>query len=143
MYVRESGWKACSVTLQCLVVDDSPYFLDAARALLERQGIAVVGVATNGPDALRRVRELRPDVTLVDIDLGGESGFDLARRLSADGGDTALSPVILVSTRDEVDYAELIATSPALGFVAKAELSADAVRALLSGHGSGQGHLTA
>ena len=125
------------MTLRCLIVDDSPHFLDAARALLQRQGVTVVGVATNGSDALRRVQELWPDVTLVDIDLGGESGFDLARRLSADGGGTALSPVILVSTRDEQDYAELIATSPALGFVSKAELSGDAIRALLSHRGDG------
>ena len=130
------------MTLRCLIVDDSSSFLDAARALLEHQGITVVGVATNGPDALRRVRELRPDVTLLDIDLGGESGFDIARRLSADGGGTELSPVILISTRDEEDYADLIAMSPALGFVPKAELSAAGVRALLWGHGHPKGHLT-
>jgi CheY-like chemotaxis protein len=57
--------------LRCLIVDDSPRFLAAARGLLERQGIAVVGVASSGAEALRRVAELRPDVTLLDIDLGG------------------------------------------------------------------------
>ncbi len=70
--------------MRCLIVDDSRHFLDAAHGLLERQGIVVVGVASTGAEALRRVEELRPDVTLVDIDLGGESGFEVARRLQHD-----------------------------------------------------------
>ncbi len=121
---------------RCLIVDDSPRFLDAARGLLERQGITVVAVAANGAEALRRAEELRPDVTLVDIDLGGESGFELARRLHGDGG-RAVSPVILVSTHAEEDYADLIAASPAVGFLSKADLSASAIRDLLEGRGSG------
>jgi two-component system nitrate/nitrite response regulator NarL len=60
--------------LRCLIVDDSPQFLRVARALLEREGIAVVGVASTSAEALRRVEELAPDVTLLDVDLGGESG---------------------------------------------------------------------
>jgi CheY-like chemotaxis protein len=71
--------------LRCLIVDDSPRFLDAARGLLERQGLTVVGVASNSAEALQRVEELRPDVTLLDIDLGGESGLELARRLHQAG----------------------------------------------------------
>jgi DNA-binding NarL/FixJ family response regulator len=63
--------------LQCILVDDYQPFLKVARAKLERQGIAVVGVATNGTEALRQARELSPDVALVDISLGTESGFDL------------------------------------------------------------------
>jgi CheY-like chemotaxis protein len=66
--------------VRCLIVDDSPWFLDAARSLLEREGITVVGVASTGAEALRRTAEFRPDVMLVDIDLGGESGFELAGR---------------------------------------------------------------
>ena len=81
-------------------------------------------------DALRCVDELRPDVTLVDIDLGGESGFDLARELLVSAGFT---PVILISTHAEDDYATLIAASPAIGFVSKAALSARSVRDLLAG----------
>jgi CheY-like chemotaxis protein len=119
--------------LRCLVVDDSPRFLDAARGLLERQGVRVVGVASTSAEALRRVAELRPDVTLVDIDLGGESGLELARRLHRAGP----APVILISTHAEQDYAELIAASPAIGFLPKTALSADAIRDLLAGHGDG------
>jgi CheY-like chemotaxis protein len=122
--------------LRCLIVDDSPRFLDAARGLLERQGVTVVGVASNGADALRRTTELRPDVTLLDIDLGGESGLELARRLHGRPGPPP-APVILISTHAEQDYAELIAASPAIGFLAKTALSADAIRGLLAGRDDG------
>jgi DNA-binding NarL/FixJ family response regulator len=119
--------------LRCLIVDDSPRFLDAARGLLERQGVTVVGVASNSADALQQARELRPAVTLVDIDLGGESGLELARRLHGQDGQVP-APVILISTHAEQDYAELIAASPAVGFLPKTALSGDAIRSLLAGH---------
>lgn len=111
-------------------MDDNRHFLAAARGLLEREGLVVVGAASTCADALRCVDELRPDVTLVDIDLGGESGFDLARELLVSAGFT---PVILISTHAEDDYASLIAASPAIGFVSKAALSARSVRDLLAG----------
>jgi DNA-binding NarL/FixJ family response regulator len=120
--------------LRCLIVDDSPRFLDAARGLLEGQGVDVVGVASTSAEALRRVEELRPDVTLLDLDLGGESGLELARRLHGRAGP---APLILISTHAEQDYAELIAASPAIGFLPKTALSADAIRGLLAGHGDG------
>jgi len=122
--------------LRCLIIDDSPRFLDAARGLLERQGITVVGVAANSADALQRAGELRPDLTLLDIDLGGESGLELARRLHDQPG-LAPGPVILISTHAEQDYAELIAASPAIGFLSKTTLSGDAIRDLLAGHRDG------
>ena len=103
------------MTLRCLIVDDSRRFLDAARGLLERQGITVVGVASTGAEALRLAEELQPDVTLVDIGLGDESGFDLARQLSREAN-LAPSRTILISTQAEQDYADLIAASPAVGF---------------------------
>ena len=121
--------------LRCLIVDDSLRFLDAARGLLERQGVTVVGVASNSAEALQRAGKLRPDVTLLDIDLGGESGLELARRLHQTG--RAPAPVILVSTQAEQDYAELIAASPAIGFLPKTSLSADAIRDVLAGRGDG------
>jgi DNA-binding NarL/FixJ family response regulator len=120
------------MTVRCLIVDDSPRFLAAARGLLERQGMTIVGVASTSAEALERVQELRPDVTLVDIDLGGESGLELARRLHRQAG-AAPARVILVSTHAEEDYAELIAASPAVGFLSKSTLSAGAIHDLLSG----------
>ncbi|WP_203752853.1 response regulator [Actinoplanes cyaneus] len=110
--------------LRCLLVDDNQHFLAAARELLEREGLVVAGTASRTADATRLAATVRPDVALVDIKLGGESGFDLARLLTA--------PVIMISTHAGDDYADLIAASPAIGFLAKTELSADAVRRMLS-----------
>jgi CheY-like chemotaxis protein len=114
-----------------LIIDDNSGFLQAARALLEREGLRIVGVASTGAEALRCAAELHPDVTLVDIDLGGESGFELARRLVDDPG---VDPghLILISAHAEDDLADLIETSPALGFLAKPALSAEAIERLIS-----------
>ena len=111
--------------IRCLIVDDNQPFLDAARLLLEREGMAVVGTATTSAEALRLEEELRPDVVLVDIRLDQESGFDLARRLSA--------KAILISTHTQSEYADEIAASPAAGFIPKARLSASAVQRLAGG----------
>jgi DNA-binding NarL/FixJ family response regulator len=128
------------MALRCVIVDDSPGFVAAARSLLERQGLSVLGVASSCAEGLRLTGELRPDVVLVDIDLGGESGFELARRLDQ-MEDPAPPPVILVSTHSEEDYAELIADSPALGFLSKTVISATTIRRLL-GRGTGPGSST-
>jgi DNA-binding NarL/FixJ family response regulator len=130
------------VTPRCLIVDDSHQFLAAARDLLESQGIAVVGLASNSAEALRCAAELRPDVVLVDIDLGGESGLDLAHQLHRFTGHRR-SAVILTSTRAEQDYAELIRASPAVGFLPKPAISASAIQDLLDNcPNSGDGTVT-
>ncbi len=115
--------------MRCLIIDDSPDFLDAARTLLQQEGIAVAGVASSGDDAIRLARELRPDVTLIDIDLGVDDGIAIAHRLAAMDGQPA-GKLILISTHGEDEFADLIQVSPAIGFVAKSELSGDAIRAL-------------
>jgi DNA-binding NarL/FixJ family response regulator len=116
------------MALRCVIVDDSLAFVATARTLLERQGVTVLGAAANSADAVRLAAELRPDVVLVDIDLGPESGLELARRLTR--------PVILISTYAEEDYADLVMDSPALGFIPKTALSAAAICALLDGPGT-------
>ena len=118
--------------LQLLIVDDSAHFLAAARELLEREGITVVGVASTSDEAVRLAQDLRPDVALVDIDLGEESGFDLARRLMAtDGGGDPLTRVVLISAYPERDFADLITQSPTAGFLAKPDVSAGRIREIL------------
>jgi DNA-binding NarL/FixJ family response regulator len=116
------------VPLRCLIVDDNASFLQAATTLLERQGLTVAGVASNRAAALRQARELRPDVVLVDIALGGESGFDVARALAE--GDGSTPTVIFVSTHSQTDFDDLIQETAAAGFIPKAELSAEAIRRL-------------
>jgi DNA-binding NarL/FixJ family response regulator len=120
--------------MRCLIIDDSPNFLDAARNLLECQGIRVVGTASNSAEALVLIDHLRPDVTLVDVNLGDESGFELTERLHSDVRPEP-SPVILISTYAEQDIADMIAASAAVGFICKSSLSCDTIRDLLPGRG--------
>jgi DNA-binding NarL/FixJ family response regulator len=97
--------------------------------------MSVVGLATSIQEALPLIAELDPDVVLVDIVLGPESGFELARRLAARGDRARSSHTIMISTHDEADFADVIAESPAIGFVSKSKLSARTIGALLSSVG--------
>jgi DNA-binding NarL/FixJ family response regulator len=117
--------------VRLLIVDDSRDFLAAARAALESEGVDVVGVASTTREAIEKLSALRPDVALVDIELGDESGFDVARRLAA-----ATEPppkLILVSSYAEEDFKDLIDASPVDGFISKSSLSANAIRQALDG----------
>ena len=118
------------MSLRCLIVDDSPRFGEEARSLLEHEGVSVVGVAASGDEAVRLGKALAPDLALVDISLGEESGFDVARRL-VDDLNARAPAVIFVSTHDEREFSGRIAASPALGFIPKTLLSAERIRQLL------------
>jgi hypothetical protein len=117
------------MALRCVLVDDSPGFLEAGRRLLERQGISDVGgrlVECRGGSESRgaptrcHAERHRP---------GEESGFDLARELA--GRPNHSSPVILISAHLEDDFADLIRASPALGFVSKTQ---NEISSTLTGH---------
>jgi CheY-like chemotaxis protein len=109
-------------------VDDDETFLRTAQSVLEQDGLTVVDVATSCAEAIQRVGLLCPDVVLIDIRLGRESGFDVARQL-ADHPHAAT--LIMISTHAEEDYADMIVASPVAGFLPKAELSAAGVRRIL------------
>jgi DNA-binding NarL/FixJ family response regulator len=123
------------MNVRSLLVDDNSRFLSAAGELLAREGIEVVGVASTSDEAMRLAGELRPDVCLVDIDLGDESGFDLARRLAELASEGPR--VILISAYPERDFTDMIADSPAIGFLPKPEISAGRIRAMLAEDGGG------
>jgi CheY-like chemotaxis protein len=115
---------------RCVIVDDNHDFLRAARELLEREGISVVGAVSTGAQACDACRELRPDVALIDIDLGEETGFEVARQVADQGG--AEQPcLILMSAYSEDDFEDMIADSPAAAFLSKAVLSGTAIRDIL------------
>jgi DNA-binding NarL/FixJ family response regulator len=117
------------MVMRCLLVDDNAAYAETARRVLDRGGVTVTGTASCIAEALLRASELRPDVVLIDIALGSENGFDLARCLAASiASDLA---VIMISSGAEDDYADLVADSPALGFLPKADLSADGIRRIL------------
>jgi DNA-binding NarL/FixJ family response regulator len=118
--------------LRCVIVDDHDGFRDEMRGLLEEQGISVVGDAASGSEALQQIAQSRPDVVLIDIDLRGESGLALTRRLGESQGCASTPYLILISTHDESEYADLIEASPAVGFLAKTDLSAAAIESMLA-----------
>jgi DNA-binding NarL/FixJ family response regulator len=119
-----------------LIVDDNQGYLSEARALLQRQGMSVVGVASNGGDALAIAASDRPDVALVDVDLGAESGLDVARALARSDEPV---PVILISAYAEKDLRELLDDSPAVGFLPKSVVSRAAIDDLLGDYDDNRG----
>jgi DNA-binding NarL/FixJ family response regulator len=116
------------VATTCLIVDDSPEFLASATRLLESQGVRVLGSATSGGEALELAEALAPDVALVDVELGQEDGIGLGGRLLARVRSMA---VVLISSHEQDDLAELIAESGLAGFIAKGNLSAAAIAELV------------
>ena len=115
--------------MEIVIVDDSEHFLERARAVLETDGISVIGVASTAAEAVERIEVLRPDVALVDIDLGDESGFDVARRLAS--APNLACGVIMVSSHAQEDFNDLVEASSAIGFVSKSNLSASAIYEVL------------
>ncbi|GIF72256.1 response regulator [Asanoa siamensis] len=111
--------------VRCLIVDDSERFVRSARRLLEREGATVVATAATGAEALAAAAATPVDVSLVDVQLGGESGVDVADELARRGiGGT----ILLISTLAAEDVAELVAGSAAVGFVGKSDLSVEALQ---------------
>jgi len=114
--------------LRCLIVDDSEEFLASATRLLKSQGIDVVATATRGREALELAVRLRPDIALVDIELAEEDGIALSYELRERAPATR---IVLVSAYERDELAELIAGSPAAGFIPKQSLGAAALGGLL------------
>ena len=112
-----------------LIVDDHPSFRAIARALLEAEGLEVVGEAEDGAGAIAAAEELRPDLVLLDVQLPDLDGFEVARRLSARNGSGPA--VVMTSSRELCDFGPLVAECGARGFVPKAELSVARITALV------------
>jgi len=120
--------------LTCLIVDDSLEFFEAVTQLLAGDGVRVVGFAATSDEAVKEALALRPDVALVDVDLGAESGFDVARLLAGLPGGGP--PIVLISAESGSELAELVDASGARGFVSKTDLSGDTIRTILDHSGA-------
>jgi DNA-binding NarL/FixJ family response regulator len=117
------------VQLTVLIVDDHEGFRQMARALLEADGIEVVGEAADGESALSEAERLRPRLVLLDVQLPGIDGFEVAARLGKASDPPA---VVLTSSHAASSYRRRLAQSPARAFIPKDELSGEALVALLA-----------
>jgi DNA-binding NarL/FixJ family response regulator len=117
--------------MRCLIVDDNASFLVAMRYLLERDGAEVLGMASNGAEALERAERLRPDIVLMDVRLGNESGFDVAHCIEERFTSDWQPAIILVSTHAEDELFGRIVANPSLGFLEKTAVSVDKIKELL------------
>lgn len=120
------------MALSLLIVDDHPAFRGFARSLLDTGDFAVAGEAGDGETALEQARELQPDVVVLDVNLPGIDGFEVARRLSEE---EAPPRVVFISTRSAADLGQRLTSAAAEGFIAKDELSADRLSQVLAAGG--------
>jgi DNA-binding NarL/FixJ family response regulator len=107
-----------------VIVDDHAAFRRSARGLLELGGFEVVGEAADGASGVALARELEPDVVLLDVALPDMSGFEVAEQLTG-------PKVVLVSSRERADFGLRVEQSPAIGFIAKDDLTTQSLRQLL------------
>jgi DNA-binding NarL/FixJ family response regulator len=128
--VRTSGddnrWQ---MAMTLMIVDDHRSFRQAARRVLESAGFVIVGEAADGESALDAILDLRPDVVLLDVQLPGIDGFEVATRL-IQRGDAPL--IVMTSSRERAHFGPLIEQSGARGFIHKADLSGPAIDAVLA-----------
>jgi DNA-binding NarL/FixJ family response regulator len=111
-----------------LIVDDHAGFRASARRLLECEGFEVVGEAHDAASAIDAVRDLDPDIVLLDVQLPDLNGVELAERCPRENGRPA---IVLTSSRDASYLTGALAESPARGFIPKSELSGAALRKLV------------
>ncbi|MFE4703612.1 response regulator transcription factor [Streptomyces sp. NPDC056738] len=109
-------------------MDDHAGFRSFARALLEAEGLDVLGEASDGASAVSAAERLDPQIVLLDIMLPDLDGFEVCARLTARGRERPA--VVLTSSRDATAYADRLERSAARGFVRKDRLSGAALLAL-------------
>jgi CheY-like chemotaxis protein len=95
--------------------------------MLEACGYSVIGEAADGEAALDAVRDLAPDLVLLDVQLPDMDGFEVASRLHASG---TAPTIVLTSSRDRADFGDALTESPVAGFIAKSELSGETLAEL-------------
>jgi DNA-binding NarL/FixJ family response regulator len=117
-----------STKSRILIVDDHPLFREGLQQLIARDSdLEVCGEASNATEAVQLVTERKPDLVVVDISLGVNSGIDLIKTIRSTYDDL---PLLVVSMHDESLYAERSLRAGAMGYVMKHE-SGKTVRAAI------------
>lgn len=110
-----------------LIVDDHPFFAACLRTLLDNESdLVVCGYAATSAELGPRIERLRPDLLVIDLSLGAESGLELGRHLRAL---QITTPILFTSTVRELTRAELDGV-PRSGFIAKTQKPAAFLAAL-------------
>jgi DNA-binding NarL/FixJ family response regulator len=115
--------------LRVLLVDDHDLFRTGLRNLLEDQGLHVVGEAATGEEAIRSVRELTPDVVVMDLNMPGISGVDATRQVIAEAPLTRV--VVLTISDQDGDVMDAILAG-ACGYLLKDSSIQDLMRGIQS-----------
>ncbi|ENX17518.1 hypothetical protein F895_00657 [Acinetobacter sp. CIP 64.2] len=118
-----------------LIVDDHPVARLAVRMLLEKEGITVLAETGDGLDAVSLIKQFKPDLVVIDIDMPSLNGIEVVQRLRKNGYQGGM---LMLSGKDEEHYIKRCASAGADGFISKKnqliELH-DAIRALRGGYG--------
>jgi DNA-binding NarL/FixJ family response regulator len=96
--VLHTAHEAQTESLRVLIVDDHDLFRTGLRNLLEEQGVQIVGEAASGAEAVRVVRELAPDVVVMDLNMPGMGGVDATRHIT---GIAPLTRIVVLTISDQ------------------------------------------
>jgi DNA-binding NarL/FixJ family response regulator len=102
--------------------------------MLDDGAFDVVGSVDDGESAVEAVRQLRPDLVLLDVQLPGIDGFEVAEQVSREPSPPL---VVLISTRDVEDFGSRLANAPVAGFLPKHAISVDAIEDLIESYRAG------
>uniref|UniRef100_UPI0040699301 De novo protein M1X0B n=1 Tax=synthetic construct TaxID=32630 RepID=UPI0040699301 len=118
-----------------LIVEDEPVVREAIKRILEREGYEVVGEAENGEEALKKLKEEKPDLILTDINMPGMDGIEVLKKIREEG--LKNTPVIMLTAYGEKEDIVEAFKAGADGFITKPfdpEVLKEKIKKVLGSH---------